>query len=216
MALPEWEWGDDDPQDSKVTAIHACLLSNESVLMFHCRAYPFWTRLYYPSTNTISINNYEVPKWPKVYNTDPPYLIQPSDIFCCGHCALPDGRLLVAGGELTRPYPYSELPIAPELGLRYSFIFDPFTDNNPWSITGPSTNPHIMREGRWYPTLTVLNDGRILTMGGLNGYVNPDGSVSMNKIPEIYILESPLGWNPYQAQSAVMPDGIYKCYSKQI
>lgn len=209
MAPLEWE---DAPSDSKVNAIHLILLRTGSVLMFHCRAYPFWTRLYEPYTNTISNINFEVPKWPVVY-TDPPYLIQPSEIFCSGHCALADGNLLVAGGELTRPYPNAELPVAPELGLRYSFIFNTLEDTNPWSITGSHSNPHIMREGRWYPTLTILKDGNILAMGGLNGFVNPDGTVSMNKIPEIYIPSGgSAGWNAYQAQAAIMPDDISYFY----
>lgn len=179
--------------------------------MFHCRAYPFWTRLYDPTTNAVFSSNFEVPKWPIVYE-DPPYLIQPSEIFCCGHCALPDGKLLVAGGELTRPYPNSYEPIAPELGLRYSFIYNPPDDTNPWSITGPIQNPHIMQEGRWYPTLTVLSDGKILDMGGQNGFINSNGSVSMNRVPEIYDPQSAPGWIPYNDPSGEMPLDISYFY----
>ena len=107
-APPVGEWEDDGltppPKDSKVVAIHACLLNNGKILYFHCRSYPFWTRIYDPETNQVileDLDKFVVPKWPKYYDEeDPIYPIQPSKIFCCGHSFLPDGRLLVAGGEL--------------------------------------------------------------------------------------------------------------------
>jgi len=97
---PEGMWEVDAPTDSKVTGIHAILLYTGKVLLFHCRSYPFWSRIYDPVTNSMSMENQVVPDWP--YLTDAP--IEPSAIFCSGHCALPDGRILVAGGERVRPY----------------------------------------------------------------------------------------------------------------
>lgn len=151
MAEPIGEWEEDAPEDSKVVAVHACLTHLGHVLFFHCRSYPFWTRLYDPGTNEISEENYVVPKWPVYYEAASPlvqaYTIQASKIFCSGHCFLPNGKLLVAGGELNNPYPDAFEPIAPDRGLRYSFIFDPDPDVDPgppvpatdfWSVTGSS------------------------------------------------------------------------------
>lgn len=101
----EWETA---PEDSKVVAIHACLLHTGYVLFFHCRSYPFWTRLYHIDSNTVLEPNYVVPKWPIYYEAGldtQAYPIQASKIFCSGHSFLPDGKLLVAGGELNNPYP---------------------------------------------------------------------------------------------------------------
>jgi hypothetical protein len=68
-------------------------------------------------------------------------------IFCSGHTFLPDGRLLIAGGK-----------ISGENGDPRAVIFDPVTGN--WSPTG------AMAQGRYYPTLTVLPNGRVLAISG--------------------------------------------------
>jgi hypothetical protein len=222
MAAPlgEWESGVSlPPEDSKVVAIHACLTHLEEVLYFHCRSYPFWTRLYIPRTNKVSKVNYVVPKWPVYYNAigeTPGYPIQASKIFCSGHCFLPDGRLLVAGGELNNPYPDSYEPIAPDRGLRYSFIYDPEGGSESWSITGTFAEPHIMQDGRWYPTLTLLHDGTVLAMAGLTDIVVPvsDGfTVLENRTPEVYTyFGSTQGWKPNNDPAAMLPFDIYYSY----
>jgi Domain of unknown function (DUF1929)/Divergent InlB B-repeat domain len=68
-------------------------------------------------------------------------------VFCSGHTFLPDGRLLVAGGK-----------ISGENGDPRAVIFDPATGS--WSPTG------AMAQGRYYPTLTVLPNGRVLSISG--------------------------------------------------
>lgn len=227
MPTPLGEWSE-GPQDSKVVAIHACLLHTGQVLFFHCRSYPFWTRLYDPSSNEVSTVNYVVPKWPIVYDEEePPYLIQPSKIFCSGHCFLPNGNLLVAGGELNNPYPDSYLPLAPDRGLRYSFIFNPTPegmDPNPaldfWKITGENEeSPFIMKKGRWYPTLTVMNDGKVLCAAGLTDEIIPDPfdpfdpdkfSVAHNRIVEIY--DNNNGWVEIEDIDSLLPPGIFYSY----
>ncbi|HEY7505151.1 MAG TPA: galactose oxidase-like domain-containing protein [Gemmatimonadales bacterium] len=68
-------------------------------------------------------------------------------IFCSGHTFLPDGRLLIAGGKITG-----------ENGDPRAVIFDPAAGS--WSSTG------AMAQGRYYPTLTVLPNGRVLSISG--------------------------------------------------
>lgn len=221
--IGEWEFGDNlPPQDSKVVAIHACLTHIGQVLYFHCRSYPFWTRVYDPQSNSIPNYNLVVPKWPVYYEADennPAYPIQASKIFCSGHCFLPDGKILVAGGELNNPFPDSFIPIAPDRGLRYSFIFDPNNESDPWSITGPENNPHIMEKGRWYPTLTLLHNGNVLTMAGLTDEVveiphDPGKfTILFNKIPEIYFPSgTSAGWFQFQNEAALLPKDIFYSY----
>jgi hypothetical protein len=67
-------------------------------------------------------------------------------LFCAGHALMPDGRLLVSGGHLKD-----------DRGIPTTYFFSP--DGAPEK--GPD-----MAHGRWYPTVTVLSDGRILTMAG--------------------------------------------------
>ena len=207
MPAPKGSW-EDAPENSGVTGIHAVLLKDGNVLLFYCRTYPFWSRIYQTDTNSVSLKSDVVPKWPKVHD-NPQYLIQPSEIFCSGHCALTDGRILVAGGELTRPYPYSYEPIDARLGLRYSFIYDPYDPNNPWKIPGTPESPHIMKDGRWYPTLTMLHNGQVIAMGGLSGSLNSNMEPQTNRTPERYDAN---GWTAFIAPEATMPPDISYFY----
>jgi cytochrome c peroxidase len=72
-----------------------------------------------------------------------------SNIFCAGHVHLADGRLLVAGGH------DKENGI---LGLHRSSAFNPVTET--WTAL-----PN-MSFRRWYPTLTLLGDGRAIVTSG--------------------------------------------------
>ena len=69
-------------------------------------------------------------------------------LFCAGHTLMPDGRLMVNGGHHMD-----------DAGIKVTYFFD--QNGNP--TKGPD-----MAHGRWYPTLTVLEDGRVLTMAGRN------------------------------------------------
>lgn len=136
--------------------------------------------------------------------------------------------MLVAGGELNNPYPDAYEPIAPDRGLRYSFIFGPapVVDPGPpnpavdfWKITGSINSPHIMKEGRWYPTLTLLNDGRVLCMAGLTDTVVPNPfdpgnyTVLHNRTPEVYVSSGVnQGWFPNNATEAKLPVDIFYSY----
>jgi hypothetical protein len=73
------------------------------------------------------------------------------DMFCNGMVALADGRILISGGNLKYD---------PFWGEPRSAVFDP--------ITLAFTNLGNMAHGRWYPTTTMLRDGRVMTFGGLS------------------------------------------------
>jgi galactose oxidase-like protein len=91
----------------------------------------------------------------------------PAPIFCAGQTTLSDGRILIAGGNLSDPV----LPDRPDFsGLDYTFIFDPWNEADPWEL-GPR-----MTNGRWYPTLTRLSSGDVLIASGLD----EDGRATRN------------------------------------
>jgi hypothetical protein len=69
-------------------------------------------------------------------------------LFCAGHALMPDGRLMVSGGHLKD-----------DRGIATTFFFSP---------EGSPERGSDMAHGRWYPTVTVLEDGRLLTMAGRN------------------------------------------------
>jgi hypothetical protein len=69
-------------------------------------------------------------------------------LFCAGHTLMPDGRLMVSGGHHQD-----------DAGIKTTYFFS--QDGAPQKSTD-------MAHGRWYPTTTVLEDGRVLTMAGRN------------------------------------------------
>ena len=84
------------------------------------------------------------------------------DMFCNGMSMMPDGRVLINGGTKA----YGALAVVgvqgdiPFTGLPNTSIFDPGTE----SFVDVTPTAH----GRWYPTVTELNDGTMMTTGGLN------------------------------------------------
>jgi galactose oxidase len=83
-------------------------------------------------------------------------------LFCSGHAFMADGRLMVSGGHKKD-----------DRGLDVTNIFDPVTES--WVAGLPK-----MAKGRWYPTVTTLADGRMITIAGR------DTSKSVVLLPEIW------------------------------
>ena len=69
-------------------------------------------------------------------------------LFCAGHAFLPDGRLLISGGHKED-----------NEGIDVTNIFDPASET---FVAGLPK----MAFGRWYPTVTEMPDGRVVTMAG--------------------------------------------------
>ena len=80
---------------------------------------------------------------------------RPANIFCAGQSFLPDGRLLVMGGQLAD---FDRAAGVQYKGLNTVFTFDPFAER--W-IRQPD-----MGDGRWYPTQVLQPDGRTVVMDG--------------------------------------------------
>jgi hypothetical protein len=150
-----WEiiLGDDGkPLLADIIMIHVALLPSGKVLGFAGSQHdeqppkPFWSVLWDPA---------DPGRLDKVREPE-------RDLFCAGHCLLPDGNVLVAGGTANydrekdnphRPYHFT--------GIADCYLFDWRTET--WSKVEP------MAFGRWYPTLLPLADGRVLTVSGHGG-----------------------------------------------
>jgi hypothetical protein len=115
-----------------LVAIHAVLLPTGNVLAFDGANQNGAAYVWNPTTNTFTSKN------------------AADNIFCAGHCLLPDGRVLVVGGH-----------IANFVGIPDANIFNPFTSS--W------TQIPSMSYGRWYPTAISLPDGRVLVVAGDDG-----------------------------------------------
>ncbi len=105
-------------------------------------------------------------------------IANPYELFCSGHTYLPDGRLLVAGGHISNAH-----------GLPTAAIFDPWTSS--WTMTGS------MALGRWYPSVTTLPNGEVLTLGGR------DENGQWVQTPEIWNGST---WRPLTGAVKQVPD----------
>lgn len=109
----------------------------------------------------------------------------PYDVFCAGHVQLPNGNVLLMGGNKAYPvaggHGYE--------GLKSSYIFN--------VATSTYQQVNDMNTGHWYPSATELGNGNVLSMGGLNE--NGEGTVtnemfdtatsswlSTNQVPQQY------------------------------
>ncbi len=89
------------------------------------------------------------------------------DMFCNGMSVMADGRVLINGGTATYGAlaPVGGASDIPFTGLGNSSIFDPATGS--FSVAeGP--NQGNTAHGRWYPTLTELGDGRMMSTSCLD------------------------------------------------
>jgi Domain of unknown function (DUF1929)/Legume lectin domain/Glyoxal oxidase N-terminus/Chitobiase/beta-hexosaminidase C-terminal domain/PKD domain len=92
------------------------------------------------------------------------------DMFCNGMVFLPDGRAFIDGGTLQ---------YEPFFGQSRMAMYD--------ATTNVFTTGQSMAHGRWYPTATVLSDGRVMVFSGTNE------TGSTNTAVEIYTVGS--GWS---------------------
>ena len=76
------------------------------------------------------------------------------NLCCAGQSLLADGQLLVTGGNLA----YEASGQGNWQGLNRIYTFDPWSER--W------TEQPRMAHGRWYPTQTLLPDGRTLITSG--------------------------------------------------
>ena len=89
-------------------------------------------------------------------------IAEPDMLFCSGHALMADGKLMVSGGH------YGD-----DRGLRVTNIFDPVSET--WASGLPK-----MALGRWYPTVTMLPDGKMVTVAGR------DSASRVVTVPEIW------------------------------
>ena len=101
------------------------------------------------------------------------------DMFCNGMVVLPDGRPFINGGTLQ---------------------YDPFHGQPKSSIFDPSTNTFTdvqnMAHGRWYPTVTTLGDGRVMTFSGANESGATDKAVEIYTVGSGWSVEYTASWTP--------------------
>lgn len=145
------------PFDTKGSAgdlfgVHAALMYSRrtrkaKVLLFSGKAgegYPLESVLWDPETNEFTSQTWS--SYIRLILGFIPIAIK-DDLFCCHHCFLDDGRLLVMGGTHKG-----------EEGSNVTNIFDP--EGETWKKVGDMTFH------RWYPTAVMLPNGKVLVFSG--------------------------------------------------
>ena len=130
------------------------------------------------SGNVASETNFRAAVWDPLTDT---LAIQPLtwDMFCNGMTVLPDGRVFVNGGNLRYD---------PFLGEPRNAAFDPVSET--------FTDLANMAHGRWYPTVTTLGDGRVMTFSGLSETGGTNTAVEIYTPGSGWSPEYPAGWTP--------------------
>jgi len=113
------------------------------------------------------------------------------DMFCNGMVVLPDGRPLVNSGTLQYD---------PFFGELRSAVFDP--------VTNVFTTVQNMAHGRWYPTVTTLGDGSVMTFSGLSETGTTNTAVEIFTVASGWSQEFVAGWTPpLYPRMHLLPDG---------
>ena len=131
-----------------MVAVHSVLLKNGNLLI--------WDGWQNPEPTAV---------WNATSQTFPTTINAPGSIFCSGNVHLPDGRILIAGGD--------GIFTTGNLGLADTTIFDPATGT--WKRVADMNRP------RWYPSLTELADGRYVAISG-----NSTNQTTWADTPEVY------------------------------
>ena len=145
------------PTQMSINPVHAALLHNGKVLIVS------GSGNYPPNTN------FQAAIYDPLSGT---FTTQPVawDMFCNGMVVLPDGRAFINSGTLQYD---------PFHGQLRNAVYDP--------STGQFTDVQNMAHGRWYPTVTTLGNGSLMTFSGLDENGNTNSTV------EIYTVGS--GWS---------------------
>ncbi|HEY4739417.1 MAG TPA: galactose oxidase-like domain-containing protein [Candidatus Acidoferrales bacterium] len=113
------------------------------------------------------------------------------DMFCNGMVVMPDGRPFVMGGTLQYD---------PFYGQQKTSAFDPITET--------FADQQSMADGRWYPTSTVLADGRVMVFSGLGLTGNTNTTVEFFTLGAGWSVPYTAPWTPpLYPRMHVLPDG---------
>ena len=155
------------PYTMPINPVHVALMNNGKVLIVS------------GSGNVAAETNFRSAVWDPQADT---IIVTQSlawDMFCNGMVTLPDGRVFVNGGNLQYD---------PFHGQPRNAAFDP--------ATGLFTDLQSMAHGSWYPTVTTLGDGLVMTFSGLSETGGTNTAVEIYTAGSGWSQEYPAGWTP--------------------
>jgi hypothetical protein len=115
----------------------------------------------------------------------------PWDMFCNGMVVLADGKPFIFGGTVTYD---------PFVGAKNAGTYDP--------DSGTFANLPSMQHGRWYPTGTVLPDGRVMVFSGLDENSKTNTQVEIFTEGSGWTASAVANWTPPSyPRMHVLPNG---------
>jgi hypothetical protein len=150
-----------------INPVHIALMNNGKILVVS------------GSGNYQAQTTFMVGVWDPSNNTWTQGPNQSWDMFCNGMIVLPDGRPFIVGGNLQYD---------PFFGWKRTSIYNP--------VTGRYSDMEDMAHGRWYPTSTVLGDGRVMTFSGLDETGSTNIQVEIYKVGAGWAAPSTAPWTP--------------------
>jgi hypothetical protein len=130
------------------------------------------------SGNVATETNFRALVWDPVANTFASHTLA-WDMFCNGMCMLPDGRVFINGGNLRYD---------PFYGEPRNAAYDP--------ATGTFSDLPNMADGRWYPTVTALGNGSVMTFSGLKATGGTNTTVEIYTPSVGWGQPVAAGWTP--------------------
>jgi hypothetical protein len=181
------------PPENRMQSVHTVVLPNGKVLSFNGSS--FRNTLVNDNgkvsfiegvnvtddevINNTSLFNPKTEKFDRISTPPASQYGETNDLFCSGHLQLADGNVLVIGGT-GRYYPGGAFTGSRQVNL-YNW------KTNTWSSLGQ------LKEGRWYPSLIPLADGKIVIFSGLKldapNQINPSLEIYDPKTQKFYFID---------------------------
>ncbi len=139
---------------SGVVGVHAALLLNNKVVFYTYKVPPNCPSAPAPfgASAVLDLNTGYL-STPSYVGAGGEHVME--NLFCAGQAFLPNGRLMVAGGER------EDNIVRFEQAVRAIHVFTPGGAGG-----GTWTHRATCARGRWYPTCATLPDGKVLIVGG--------------------------------------------------
>ncbi len=189
-----WETIPLSPPENRMQSVHSILLPNGKVLSLNGSSFRstlvkgnngnnnFIEGVNVTDNDVINNTSLFNPKTKEFERITTPPAIQygeTNDLFCSGHLQLADGNVLFLGGT-GRYYPGGAFT-----GSRQVNLYNWKTDT--WSTLGQ------LKQGRWYPSLIPLADGKIVIFSGLKldapNQINPSLEIYDPKTQKFHYID---------------------------
>jgi len=189
-----WETIPMAPPESRMQSVHTVLLPNGKVLSVNGSSFRNTLTKNdkgedvfiegvgagdYDAINNASLFDPKTKQFERIASPPAMQYGESNDLFCAGHLQLADGNVLFISGT-GRYYPGGRFT-----GSRQANIYNWQTGK--WSAAGQ------LKEGRWYPTLVSLADGKIVIFSGLKinapNQINPSIEIYDPKTGKFHYID---------------------------